>query len=145
MKDTLQPGLKFEYTYRVSQEKTVPFLFPDIEESQRMPKVFATGFLVGLYEFACIKAINPHLDWPAEQSVGIAIHVSHEAATPPGFSVTVRGVLEAVKGRKLTFSLSAHDGVDKISEGSHVRYIIDADAFNATVEKKTQNAASSAG
>ena len=44
MTDSLQPGLSFEFRYTVPEEKTVPHLFPDIPESQLMPKVLATGF-----------------------------------------------------------------------------------------------------
>jgi fluoroacetyl-CoA thioesterase len=68
-----------------------------------MPDVFATGFLVGLLEWTCIRAINPHLDWPREQTVGTHIDVSHEAATPPGLTVTTLVELAAVEGRRLTF------------------------------------------
>ena len=45
--------------------KTVPALYPESPEFVAMPEVFATGFLVGFLEWACIKAINPHLDWPS--------------------------------------------------------------------------------
>jgi fluoroacetyl-CoA thioesterase len=101
-----------------------------------MPDVFATGYMVGLFEFACIKFINTHIDWPRQQTVGIHINVSHTAATPPGFTVTVKGRLEKIDGRKLSFALQAHDGVDAISKGTHDRFIIDADKFNAGVDKK---------
>lgn len=130
MKTTLRPGLKFEFAYQVPQEKTVPHLFPESVEFQQMPLVLATGFLVGLFEWACIQAINPHLDWPREQSVGTGIRLSHEAATPPGLTVTVSGELQQVRGRKLTFALQGHDGVDLISTGSHERYVIDAARFS---------------
>ena len=134
MKDTLKPGLTFEYQYKVPEDKTVPYLFPDLEELSLMPKVFATGFMVGLFEYACIRFLNPHLDWPAEQTVGIDVRVNHTAATPPGFTITVKGKLESVEGKKLSFSLEAHDGVDKISEGTHQRFVINAARFNAAVE-----------
>ncbi len=136
MKDTLKPGLTVDFAYRVSRDQTVPKLFPDIQEAQVMPRILATGFLVGLLEFACIRAIKPHIDWPREQSVGIAIDIRHLAPTPPGFTVKIQGTLEGIKGRKLTFSLKAYDGVDKIAEGTHVRYIIDERAFTAHADKK---------
>jgi fluoroacetyl-CoA thioesterase len=90
-------------------------------------------------EFACIKFINPHIDWPRQQSVGIHIDVSHTAATPPGMTVTVKGRLDAIDGRKLSFSLEAYDDQDLISSGSHDRFIIDADKFIASVEKKRES------
>jgi len=101
-----------------------------------MPKVFATGFLAGLYEFSCIKALNPHLDWPNEQTVGIGINMSHTAATPAGMTITVKGKLEKVEGRKLTFSLEAYDDAEKISEATHERFVINAEKFKAAVDKK---------
>jgi len=105
-----------------------------------MPRVFATGFMVGLFEWACIRALIPHIDWPHEQTVGIDVQVSHIAATPPGLTVTVRGKLEKVDGRKLTFSLIADDGVDRISEGTHERFVIDADRFRRKAAKKASHA-----
>ena len=136
MKPSLKPGLTFTFDYTVPVDKTVPHIYPEFEEGRVMPGVFATGYMVGLFEFVCIKAINAHLDWPREQSVGIAIDVNHTAATPPGFTVTVKGSLEKVEGRKLTFTLTAHDGVDQISSGTHQRYVIDAEKFNAQVAQK---------
>ena len=137
MKETLQPGLEHTFTFQLPDSKTVPALYPEAPEFAVMPKVFATGFMVGFIEWVCIQAVNPHIDWPREQSVGIGINVSHTAATPPGFTVTVKGRLEKVEGRKLTFSLTAYDDVDKIAEGSHERFVIVADKFNAAVAEKS--------
>jgi fluoroacetyl-CoA thioesterase len=98
MKETLMPGIKYEHTFKVPRSKTVPALYPESEEFAAMPEVFATGFLVGLLEWACIRAINGYLDWPEEQTVGIHIDVSHEAATPPGREVTASVELISVEG-----------------------------------------------
>ena len=136
MPNTLQPGLTFEFKFKVPENKTVPHIFPEAPEFQVMPKVLATGYMVGLFEWACIQAINPHIDWPKEQTVGIDIKLSHIAATPAGLTVTVKGKLEAVEGRKLVFSLTADDGIDKISAGTHDRFIIDAAKFNAKMAAK---------
>jgi fluoroacetyl-CoA thioesterase len=140
MKESLRPGLSFEFAFTIPETKTVPYLFPEAAEFQAMPRVLATGFMVGLFEWACIQAINPHLDWPREQTVGTMVRFSHVAATPPGLTVTVRGKLEEVKERKLTFSLEAHDGVDLISEGTHERFVILADRFSAKAAAKARQA-----
>jgi fluoroacetyl-CoA thioesterase len=136
MRDTLQPGLTFEFNFEIPENKTVPFLFPESPEFRAMPKVLATGFMVGLIEWTCIQAINPYLDWPNEQTVGTDVKLSHLAATPPGLTVTVKVKLEKVEGRKLVFSIAADDGVEKISEGTHERFIIDAAKFSAKAESK---------
>ena len=84
MKDSLQPGLTFDFSFRIPEEKTVPYLYPESPEFQVMPRVLATGFMVGLFEWACIQAVNPHLDWPREQTVGIDLKLSHICGHPPG-------------------------------------------------------------
>jgi fluoroacetyl-CoA thioesterase len=142
MKDTLQPGLTFEFKFRVPENKTVPHLYPEATEFQVMPRVLATGYMVGLLEWACLRAIIPHLDWPNEQSVGTLVNFTHSAATPPGLTVTVRGKVEKVEGRKLSFSVVADDGIDKISEGTHERFVIDAAKFNSKLAEKAARAAS---
>ncbi len=136
MKPSLTPGLTFVFRYKVPENKTVPFLFPEAPDFQAMPDVLATGYMVGLVEWACIEAIKPHLDWPKEQSVGILVNLDHTAATPPGLTVTIKGTLTAVEGRKLTFSIEAEDGIDRISRGTHQRFVIDADRFNQSLTDK---------
>ena len=137
MKETLKPGIKYEHKYVMPSTKTVPNLYPESEEFVLMPEVFATGFMVGFLEWACIKAVNPHIDWPTEQTVGIHIDVSHEAATPPGLEVTATVELIEVEGKKLTFSVQAHDGVDLISRGIHERFVINKEKFDAKLSEKT--------
>ena len=136
MKDTLKPGIKYEHKFVVPASKTVPALYPEAEEFLAMPEVFATGFLVGLLEWACIKCINPHIDWPHEQTLGTHIDVSHQAATPPGMEVTVNVELIEVDGKRLVFKVEAHDGVDVISTGRHERFIVNKEKFTARIKGK---------
>jgi fluoroacetyl-CoA thioesterase len=140
VKDTLKPGLGHRFQFRIPPTKTVPHLYPESPLFREMPEVLATGYLVGLIEWACIEALRPHLDWPREKSVGTHVDLSHLAATPPGLTVTVDVRLEKVEGRKLGFRISAHDGVDEISAGTHERYVIDDARFNARVAEKAANA-----
>ena len=140
MKETLKPGIRYEHKFVVPQSKTVPALYPESAEFVAMPEVFATGFLVGFLEWACIKAINPHLDWPQEQTVGTHIDVSHEAATPPGLEVTANVELIEVEGRKLVFDVEAHDGIDLISKGRHERFVINKEKFDAKLSAKRGSA-----
>ncbi len=144
MKETLRPGLTHQFKFKVPPTKTVPHLYPESQMFRQMPEVLATGFMVGLMEWACIEALRPHLDWPQEQSLGVLVNFSHLAATPPGLTVTVDVTLDRIEGRRLTFSVSAHDGVDRIAEGTHQRVVIDRDRFNAKVAEKLQRAPRSA-
>ena len=141
MKDTLKPGLRFEWQTTVPPHSVVPVLFAEqIAFAREMPPVLATGYMVGLLELACARAILPHLDWPAEQSLGTQVSFSHLAATPPGMTLTIRGEVTAVDGRRVRFRVEAWDGIDKISEGEHERTVISADKFHARLAEKKQRA-----
>ena len=136
MKESLRPGLEAIFRYTVPESKTVPRIYPEAPDFQLMPAVFATGYLVALAEWACIELVKPHLDWPAEQTLGTHVNLSHTAATPPGLTVEVRARLDAVEGRKLVFSVAAHDGIDAIGSGTHERHVIAAERFNARIAGK---------
>lgn len=136
MKESLRPGIEYEHRLTVTDAKTVPALYPEAPEFQAMPAVFATGFMVGFLEWACIRAVNPHLDWPAEQTVGTHVDVSHVAATPAGFEVTAKVRLVEVDGRRLVFEVEAHDGVDLITSGTHERFVIDSRRFDERMARK---------
>jgi fluoroacetyl-CoA thioesterase len=136
MKDSLKPGLESEFTFRVTEGKTVPALYPEAPEFREMPQVFATGFMVGFIEWACIKLVNPHLDWPQEQTVGTHINVSHTAPTPPGMNVTARVRLLTVEGRRLVFEVEARDEAEPIGKGTHERFVIDRKRFDEKMTRK---------
>ena len=137
MKPTLQPGIRHTFRYTVPESKTVPYIYREAGDFQDMPNVFATGYMVALCEWACVDLLKPHQDWPQEQSLGTHVDLSHTAATPAGMTVTVEAVLEKIEGRKLTFAVSAHDGIDAITSGRHERFIVDAAKFNQKVAAKS--------
>ncbi len=137
MKESLQPGICHTLRFRVPPSKTVPALYPESAEFQAMPEVFATGFMVGLVEWACVQAVNPHLD-PHEHTVGTFVDMSHEAATPPGLEVTVTVELTHTEGRRLRFRVEAHDGIDIITRGHHDRVVVDRQRFIQKVVCKQQ-------
>ncbi len=123
MKPTLEIGLTFTHHFTVAPEKTVPALYPESPEFREMPRVLATGFMVGLFEWACIELLRPHLD-PGEGSLGTHVDVSHIAATPPGFSIEVVATLIGMEGRSLHFNVRGHDGLDIIGQGTHRRAVV---------------------
>ena len=135
MKPTLKPGLKHSFSYVVPENKTVPFTYPESPEIAAMPKVFATGFMIVLMEWTCLQLLAVHLD-AGEGSLGVHVDVSHLAATLPGMTVTVDAELTGIDGRRATFKVRAHDGVDLIGEGRHERAVVAWEKFNARVAEK---------
>jgi len=140
MKPTLKPGLTHRFAYQVPDNKTVPHLYPEVADFQAMPRVFATGFMVGLMEWACMQLMAPHLD-AGEGSLGVHIDVSHTAATPPGMTITVDVECTQVVGKRLSFKVKAHDGLDQIGAGKHERFVVEWDKFNARAAEKAAKAA----
>jgi len=135
MKPTLKPGLTYRLAYKVAESKTVPHTYPESEIIASMPRVFATGFMIVLMEWACVELLAPHLE-DGEGSVGVHVDVSHLAATPPGMTVTVDAECVDITERRVGFKVKAHDGIDLIGEGRHERYVVVWDKFNAGVAAK---------
>jgi fluoroacetyl-CoA thioesterase len=140
MKSSLRPGLKHRFAYTVPESKTVPFTYPESPEIAAMPKVFATGFMVVLMEWTCIQLMAPHLE-AGEGSVGTHVDVSHRAATLPGQTVTVDVECTAIDGKRITFRVQGHDGVDLIGEGRHERFVVTWDQFNQRLAAKAAKVA----
>ncbi|MBJ6724914.1 thioesterase family protein [Geomesophilobacter sediminis] len=135
MKDTLQAGLEQTLKYRVPRERTVPFLYPESDHFRIMPEVFATGYLVGFIEWACMEALAPHLE-EGERTVGTMINVTHEAATPVGMEVTATVRCVEVDGKRTVWAVEARDEVDVIGRGTHERFVINYDKFTQRVATK---------
>ncbi|MGB6731100.1 MAG: thioesterase family protein [Xanthobacteraceae bacterium] len=135
MKPTLTPGLTHCFAYKVPENKTVPYTYPEAPEIAAMPKVFATGNMIILMEWTCTQLLGRHLD-PGEGSLGVHVDVSHLAATLPGQTVTVDVECTEVAGPRVPFKVRAHDGVDLIGEGRHERFVVVWDKFNARLAAK---------
>lgn len=139
MRDSLKVGDKVQFAYAVPATKTVPHLYPEAPEFVAMPAVFATAFMVGLMEWACLKVLADHLE-PGEASFGVHVDVSHTAPTLPGQTVTVDAECTAINGRRIAFHVRAHDGLDLIGEGRHERAVIPLTHFEALCAKKARAA-----
>lgn len=135
MKDTLKVGDRHSFSFTVTDAKTVPKLYPESPDFSTMPSVFATGFMVGLMEWACIDALRPHLD-EGEGSLGVGINVTHVAATPAGMTVTVHVACTKVDGKRLSWAVRAEDEIELIGEGTHDRAVVRWDRFSAKVAEK---------
>lgn len=120
---------------RVDPSLTVPAVSPIFTGFADMPPVFATAFMVGFVEWACIEAIRPLLN-PGEQTVGTHIDISHSAATPVGMLVSAQVELTEVRGRRLRFRVFCRDEAGVIGQGVHERCVIQPGAFLARAEAR---------
>jgi predicted thioesterase len=126
----LKPGLTGEKAEAVTEGNTA-----ESWGSGGLP-VYATPAMIALMEGAAVNAVDKLL--PAGWStVGTALDVKHLAATPAGLEVRAAAELLEIDGRRLRFKVEAFDGVDKIGEGYHGRFIIENERFlKKTSEKK---------
>jgi fluoroacetyl-CoA thioesterase len=129
------PGTEHMQTLMVDDTLVVPAVSEHFTGFRDMPPVFATAFMVGFIEWACIEAMRPYLE-PGEHTVGTRIDVSHTAATPAGMNVTAFVELIEANGRKLTFRVTCRDETDVIGEGVHERVVINPEKFMQRVSAK---------
>ncbi|WP_017589466.1 thioesterase, FlK family [Nocardiopsis ganjiahuensis] len=137
MLNGLRPGDEHSMRYRVPLEKTVPFLYPESSEFARVPPVLATGFMVGLMEWACLDALRPHLE-PGTGSLGTRVSVTHTSATLPGMTVDVAVTCLRVEGNKILWHVVAHDDADRIGEGEHERTAVPLAKFRDRLDDKAR-------
>lgn len=88
----------------------------------------ATPRLVALAEQAAINAVQSVLPL-GMTSVGTEIQVRHLTATPVGHNVQAQAVVTQVAGRKVFFRIQVFDEREKIAEGTHERFIVEAERF----------------
>ena len=139
MKPSLKPGLKHQLRFTVTDRQTVPNFYPESPMFAKMPAVLATGYMVGLFEWCCTELLNEHLD-AGEGSLGVHVNFSHLAATPPGLTVMVDCEVTKVDGRRVSFHVRGHDGLELIGEGDHDRAVVNYEKFNVRVAEKARAA-----
>jgi predicted thioesterase len=103
--------------------------------------VLATPVMINLMEAAALDAVEALLP-EGHQSLGIHLDVSHHAATPVGMGVVATARLVGVEGRRLRFSVEAHDEKETIGDGTHERVVVNVARFDERVQKKLKSTSS---
>jgi predicted thioesterase len=132
MKSSLAPGVAFERQFPVDRTRTIGFM-------GEAGRVYATPALVQDIEQTCRDGLLRHLD-AGEDSVGTRVELDHLAPTLLGMAVEIRAAIAEVKGRLVTFEVSARDGVDAIARGKHVRFITDVTKTLERLKAKAEKA-----
>ncbi len=117
-------------TVQVTRELTVAHFHP------HMPEVYGTPMMIYLMEVAATDAIAAYLPegWV---SVGLKVDITHLAATPAGFTVTATARVVAVgDDNTVTFAVEAHDGMERIGTGTHVRAAVATERFARRFQAK---------
>lgn len=97
--------------------------------------VFATPMMIALMEGTCAESVVTQLE-VGQGTVGTHVNVSHCAATPVGMRVRCESELVEIDRRRLVFKVAAYDERGLIGEGTHERFIIDTEKFQAKIDAK---------
>lgn len=98
-------------------------------------EVYATPMMLALMEQAASELLGGLLE-PGQTSVGTHLDVAHNAATPLGMQVSATAVIVAQDGRKVEFEVTASDEAGEIGKGTHTRFIVDSEKFQAKANAK---------
>ncbi|MDY7101403.1 MAG: hotdog domain-containing protein [Actinomycetota bacterium] len=90
--------------------------------------VLATPLLVGLCEKATVLALEDRLE-PDQTSVGMRVQLEHLQPTKVGEEVRAEALLEKIEGRRLTFTVSAHDEHGLVGVARVTRVVVDRERF----------------
>ena len=125
----VKPGLTGEATLVVEERHTAQHL------RSGAVNVPATPIMVALMEEAARNVCDPLLE-PGQLSVGTALAVKHQAATPIEMRVAARAELLTVDERMLTFRVEAQDEREMVGEGTYIRAIANLEQFPSRAETK---------
>lgn len=98
-------------------------------------KVYATPMMMCLMEDVSATCLKQFLD-DETTSVGTMIASSHLSATPVGMKVNATATVTAVDGKKVCFDIKASDEKGLIGEGTHERFILNREKFEAKTNSK---------
>ncbi|MDY6260445.1 MAG: thioesterase family protein [Bacteroidales bacterium] len=120
----IHQGLTHTSTLKVTNADTA------LEMGSGDMPVLATPAMTALMENAAMLAVSDSLPEGCT-TVGGHISTSHLKPSRVGAQVSATATLDKIDGRKLYFTVKAHDDDTLIGEGSHLRFIVERDRFMA--------------
>ena len=97
--------------------------------------VLSTPTLVHLFEHTATRALEPDLP-DGTMTVGVSVSIKHLAATPLGREVTIRATIRMFDGRRIIYTVEAHDEAGLVSEGTHERVWLNAEPFVENLQRR---------
>ena len=132
MKESLVAGVTHTRRVEIDKGRTIGFMG---EEG----RVYATPELVRDIEVTCRDLLLEHLD-DGEDSVGTRVELDHTAPTLMGMWVDITVTIADVKGRGISFAITARDPLDAIGKGIHNRFVVDVEQTKGRLKAKAAKA-----
>lgn len=92
--------------------------------------VLATPRVIALCEEATVQALVGRLP-EGLTTVGVRVRLDHVMPSGIGAEVVAEAKLEKIEGRKLSFTVSAHEGRCLVAAGKVTRVVVDIEQFLA--------------
>ncbi len=127
----LETGIKGTKTVTVNEANTAKTMGSGTLD------VFATPALIALMEETCWRSVADQLE-DGCGTVGTLLEIRHTAPTPIGMDVTCESELVEVDGRRLVFTVQAHDAKGLVGEGRHERFVIQNEKFQVKANAKRE-------
>ena len=125
----LEKGIKGKMETTVTEKMTAK------EVGSGELNVYATPLLIALVEETAWRSVSGELDF-GQGTVGTKVNIDHISATPVGMKVWCETELIDIDRRRLVFSVDVHDEAGMIAKGTHERFIVDNNKFQAKADAK---------
>jgi predicted thioesterase len=126
-------GDTFEAHFTVQPSDSAQAL--ELSSDDSFPNVLATSRLVAFLEMAATRLMRPLLEG-GQHSVGVAVSITHTAATPVGGNVRTRATYLGPEGKLFRFKVEAFDDAGPIGGGEHTRAIVTTSRLLAGAAKR---------
>lgn len=126
---TLEQGISYTLKETVTKELSAKVL------GSGSLMVYGTPAMLLLVEKTAVAMLEGKLD-DGMTSVGTNLNVDHVAASPIGCEVRATLTLKEIDKRRLLFDVLVEDPAGVIGRGSHERFIVNADKFQAKTDSK---------
>ncbi len=118
----LETGLSAEVNLTVTDADT------SIAFNSGSVPVLATPRILALCEEAAVKAISAEIG-ADETTVGMQIQLDHVQPTAVGCDVRAEATVDAIKGRRIVFTVAAYDDRGLVAAGRVTRVLVNTDHF----------------
>lgn len=125
----LKVGLTWENSEAVNEQNIASVT------GSGLVRVYSTPALILLMEITCKECVMPCLE-EGQVTVGTSLQVDHIAATPVGMKVTCKCELIEVDRKRLLFKVEAFDEKEQVARGTHERFIVNREKFEARCNAK---------
>ena len=98
-------------------------------------EVYSTPSMIAFMENTAKNSVTADIP-DGYTTAGINMNVNHIKASPVGANITCNATLIKIDGKKLFFNVEANDANGTIGNGSHIRFIVNADDFMKRIQGK---------